>query len=58
MITIGSLKLLLKFLPSETLPDPCPKFVINPISIPPLIKNLLGATTISTLVVGITTLSG
>ncbi len=58
MITVGSPELLFKFLPFETPPDPQPKFVANPISIPPLTKFVLNATIISTLVVGITTLNG
>ncbi len=52
VVTISSPKLLFKFLPIDILSDPRPKFVIDP----PLIMFMLGATTISTLVVVMTTL--
>jgi hypothetical protein len=54
---IDSPKLLLKFCFAENLPNPRPKFVANPITIPFLITSVLGATTISTHVVVMTTLS-
>jgi hypothetical protein len=53
VVVINILELLLKFLPIETPPDPQPKLAIDPISIPLLRKFMVGATTISTLVVGI-----
>ncbi len=57
VVVVGSLKLVLKILPSKTPLDPRPKFVGDLISIPPLTEFVLGATTISTHVVGMTTLN-
>jgi hypothetical protein len=52
IVYVSSLELLFK-----VLPNPRPKFIADPISIPLLTKFVLGATTISTLVVGMITWS-
>jgi len=57
VVVHGSLELILKFFPIKAPFDPWPKFVTNSISSPPLTKFVLGATTIYTLVVSITSLS-
>jgi hypothetical protein len=56
-VILGSVELQLKFLLAKTPLDPLPKFVTDPISTPPLITFVLGATTISIPVVVMTTLS-
>jgi hypothetical protein len=58
VIAIGGSKLLLKFLPIEIPFYPWPKFIANLVSTPLLTKIVLGATIISTPMVGMTTLSG
>jgi hypothetical protein len=58
VIATGGSKLLLKFLPTEILLYPRPKFAANPISTPLLTKIVLGATIGSSPMVGMTTLSG
>ncbi len=58
IVVVSSQEFLLKFLPIETPLNPQPKFTIDPISIPPLTKFVLGATIVSNLVVGIIKLSG
>jgi hypothetical protein len=57
VIIVGSSELLHKVLPSNTPLDPWPKFLVDPISTPPLIEFVLDATQISILVVGMTTLN-
>jgi hypothetical protein len=56
VVDISIHELLLKFLFTETSPNPQPKFITDPISIPFLTKLVLGGTTISPMV-GITTLN-
>jgi hypothetical protein len=57
-IVVGSLKLLLKFLPTKIPPNPRPKFDANLVNTPLLKKFVLGATIVSTPMVSMTTLSG
>ncbi len=57
VVVNGSPKPLLKFLLVETLLDPQPKFVIEPVNVPPLTKFVLDTTTVSILVVGMITLN-
>jgi hypothetical protein len=56
MVVVGSAELRLRFLLGKTPSNPLPKFVVDPISTPTLTTFVLGATTISTLVVVMTTL--
>jgi hypothetical protein len=56
VVIVSSPKFLLKFLHVETLSNPRPKFVVDPMSSPPLTTFVLGATTISTHVVIMTTI--
>jgi hypothetical protein len=53
IVDISIPELLFKFFHVETPPYPQPKLVIDLISIPLLTKFVVGATTISTLVIGI-----
>ncbi len=57
VFVVCSLELLLKFLHAENPPDPRPKFVIDPITTPFQTMFVLGATTVSTPMVVMTTLS-
>ncbi len=56
VVVHGSLELILKSFPIKAPFDPRPKFATDSISTPPLTKFVLGATTIYTFVVGITSL--
>jgi small-conductance mechanosensitive channel len=56
VVAIDSVKFRLKFLHTKTPPNPLPKFVADPISIPPLTTFVLGATTVFTPVVIMMTL--
>jgi hypothetical protein len=51
VVVVGSVELRLKFLVAETPLDQLPNFATDPISIPLLTISMLGATTVSTLVV-------
>jgi hypothetical protein len=55
IVVVGSTKLSLKFLPTKTPLNPLPKFTTNPINIPLMTTFVLGATTVSTHVVVMTT---
>jgi len=51
VVVVGNLELPFNFLPIEIPPYLLPNFVVHPISIPLLKTSMVGATTISTLVV-------
>jgi hypothetical protein len=57
VVDVGSIELQFKFLLAKTPPDPLPNFAADPISIPLLTTSMLDATTVSTLVGIIPTLS-
>jgi hypothetical protein len=57
IVVVGSVELRFRFLLAKTPLDPLANFVANPISTPLLTTSMLGAPTVSTLVVIIPTLN-